>query len=243
MSDSNLIKGKSKVINIHGNIDNLMDVIFGYGDENSKEYKEIENSEDIFLENIKSFKYLKNENYDNLREFIEGRIYEVYILGHSCSVTDRILLKKVFENKNCISIKIIPRNGDENTRLENYRQISFNIARNFDDNGLMRDKVIPFESSNLTLPNLERLKVKVSYYIKSKITKLKTDCLNTTFVKYKVFDKITNSYTEIEITPSEYGGFDMLFFDISIRYKDYEELALGIMERCEIIELIEQKFL
>jgi hypothetical protein len=168
LSDSNLIKGKSKVINIHGNIDNLMDVIFGYGDENSKEYKEIENSEDIFLENIKSFKYLKNENYDNLREFIEGRIYEVYILGHSCSVTDRILLKKVFENKNCISIKIIPRNGDENTRLENYRKISFNIARNFDDNGLMRDKVIPFKDCIISLPNIDKFKVKVFEYIKSK---------------------------------------------------------------------------
>jgi hypothetical protein len=72
---------------------------------------------------------------------------------------------------------------------------------------------------------------------------LRNDCLITILVKNNVFDKFTNSYTIIEITHSEYGGFDMLFFEISQRYDDYEELVLGIMERCEIIELIEQKYL
>lgn len=161
-----LIKNKSKVINIHGNLNKPEDVIFGFGDENTNEYKEIENSEDVFLENIKSFKYLKNDNYDLLSNFIHGDFYEVYLLGHSCAVTDRVLLKKIFENTRCLSIKIVPRSGDEKIRFENYKEISFNIARIFDDNGLMRDKVIPYESCKISLPDIERFKVDVFDFLK-----------------------------------------------------------------------------
>lgn len=158
---------KSEIINIHGDIDNIEDVIFGFGDENTEEYKAIENSEDVFLENIKSFKYLSNDNYDKLINYLYGDYYEVYLLGHSCSVTDRVLLKKVFENPKCLSIKIIPRNGnkDEYLRFQNFREISFNIARIFDDNGLMRDKVIPYKSIKESLPYYE---ITLLDYLKSK---------------------------------------------------------------------------
>jgi hypothetical protein len=146
-------------MNIHGDIKNTDDIIFGFGDENTNEYKDIENSEDVFLENIKSFKYLKNNNYDKLIGFINNDHYEVYLLGHSCAITDRVLLKKIFENKYCLTIKIIPKSGVESERLENFNQILYNIARIFDDNGMMRDKVIPFEFCDISLPNIEKIKV------------------------------------------------------------------------------------
>lgn len=154
-------------LNIHGNIKKSNDIIFGFGDENTIEYKQIENSEDVFLENIKSFKYLKNKNYDNLIGYIERNFYEVYLLGHSCSVTDRVLLKKIFENTNCLTIKIIPRHGNEEERYNNYKEICFNIARIFEDNGLMRDKVIPFEDCSISLPNIKKFEVNVFDYLKN----------------------------------------------------------------------------
>jgi hypothetical protein len=154
-------KHKSEIINIHGEIQNSEDVIFGFGDENTNKYKEIENSDDIFLENIKSFKYLKNNNYDKLIGFIDSDYFEVYLLGHSCSITDRVLLKKIFESTNCFSIKIIPKSGNDNERYQNHKEICFNIARIFDDNGMMRDKVIPFEDCDVHLPNYEKFEVKI----------------------------------------------------------------------------------
>ena len=159
-------------INIHGNIKESNEVIFGYGDENTNEYREIENSEDVFLENIKSFKYLKNNNYDLLTNYIDSDYYEVYLLGHSCSVTDRVLLKKIFEHKNCLTIKIIPRHGDDDERLKNYKEISFNIARIFDDNGLMRDKMISFEDCKNSLPKFEKHKVIVFEFLKTTKNKI-----------------------------------------------------------------------
>ncbi len=147
--------------NIHGNLKYSKDIIFGFGDENTNEYKEIENSEDIFLENIKSFKYLKNRNYDLITSYIKSDYYEVYLLGHSCSITDRVLLKKIFENPNCITIKILPKHGNDDERYQNYKEICFNIARIFDDNGMMRDKVIPFEDCDVHLPNYDKFEVKI----------------------------------------------------------------------------------
>jgi hypothetical protein len=148
-------------MSIHGNIKKPNDIIFGFGDENTNEYREIENSEDVFLENIKSFKYLKNNNYDKLMGFIDSDHYEVYLLGHSCSVTDRVLLKKIFESPNCITIKIIPKHGNYDERLENYNQILYNIARIFEDNGMMREKVIPFQYCDVHLPNIKKFEITI----------------------------------------------------------------------------------
>jgi hypothetical protein len=149
------------VLNIHGSIKNSNDIIFGFGDENTNEYKDIENSEDVFLENIKSFKYLKNNHYDKLIGFIDNDHYEVYLLGHSCSVTDRVLLKKIFESPYCITIKIIPRYGKDDERYQNYKEICFNIARIFEDNDIMRGKVIPFPNCDVHLPNYDKFEVKI----------------------------------------------------------------------------------
>lgn len=96
-------QGKHHINHIHGSIDN--DIIFGYGDEMDKNYKLIEElNENLFFEHIKSFGYFKKDNYSNLLSFLSSGKYEVCIYGHSCGLSDRVMLKEIFEHKNCLSV-------------------------------------------------------------------------------------------------------------------------------------------
>ncbi|MBK6364090.1 MAG: hypothetical protein IPF52_11590 [Saprospiraceae bacterium] len=54
---------------------------------------------------IKSFDYFKTDNYSKLLAFLESE-FDVYIMGHSCGLSDRTLLSTIFEHENCRKIKI-----------------------------------------------------------------------------------------------------------------------------------------
>lgn len=126
---------------IHGSLGNPKEMIFGYGDEMDKDFKDLENrNENALLENSKSIKYLETSHYRDLLSFIEGGPFQVYIMGHSCGNSDRTLLNTIFEHQNCISIKpfcYINDNGEDN-----YSELTRNIYRNFTDKKLFRDRVV-----------------------------------------------------------------------------------------------------
>ncbi|MDA3881722.1 MAG: AbiH family protein [Bacteroidales bacterium] len=134
-------------IHIHGELNNTDNpIIFGYGDELDEKYKEIENLDNNdFLENIKSIKYSETPNYSKLMEYIYSDSYEVFVLGHSCGLSDRTLLNTLFEHENCVSIKpfyyeyIDEETGESN---DNYSDIVRNISRCFNSKPLMRDRVV-----------------------------------------------------------------------------------------------------
>ena len=126
---------------IHGSLQNPNDIIFGYGDELDENYKKILNKNDNeVLRNIKTFKYSNEQNYRNMLRFIESSPFQVFIMGHSCGNSDRTLLNTIFEHKNCVSIKPFYHKKDEGS--DNYTEIVQNIARNFTDMKLMRDRVV-----------------------------------------------------------------------------------------------------
>ena len=129
-------------VHIHGELDNSDNpIIFGYGDELDEKYKLIEQLNDNrYLENIKSIKYLETRNYMELLSFIDSARYEVFIMGHSCGISDRTLLNTLFEHENCVSIKFFyyKENDDKN----NYSDIVRNISRNFTNKPLMRKIVV-----------------------------------------------------------------------------------------------------
>jgi hypothetical protein len=127
---------------IHGELDSPQSIIFGYGDELDKHYKELEELNDNeYLNNIKSIKYLEATNYRNLLNFIESAPFQIYIMGHSCGNSDRTLLNTLFEHENCISIKPFYYQKEEGS--DNYTEIVQNISRNFKDKQALRDKVVP----------------------------------------------------------------------------------------------------
>ena len=126
---------------IHGHLDNPDSVIFGYGDELDNKYQEISSlNNNELLKNIKSIRYLEDVNYRNVLEFVESAPYQIYIMGHSCGTSDRILLNTLFEHPNCVSIKPFYYQNDEGQ--DNYIEIVQNISRNFSNAQKMRDRVV-----------------------------------------------------------------------------------------------------
>lgn len=144
---------KTNLNYIHGNLEGNKGLpIFGFGDEFDKDYltfEELKNNE--LFEHIKSFWYLKNKNYFDLLRYIESDSFQVHIYGHSCGLSDRTMLRTIFEHKNCFSIKVFY----YGTKVENdYTDKSYDIARHFNDKTILREKLIPEELSR-SMPQIK----------------------------------------------------------------------------------------
>ena len=146
-----------KFINhIHGSLENRKQMIFGYGDEMDKDFQELEDkNENELLKNSKSVKYLEADNYRKLLKFIEGGMFQVYIMGHSCGNSDRTLLNTIFEHENCVSIKPFYYKWGEKEGEDTYSDITRNIYRNFKNKVLYRDRVVN-KTQCKPMPQLEK---------------------------------------------------------------------------------------
>jgi len=135
---------------IHGQLgDKLNPLIFGFGDELDDDYLKMERERAKgYFDYIKSFWYFRTSNYRELTRFIESDTYQVYILGHSCGLSDRTMLHMIFEHSNCKSIKIYYHGTKENN---NYTAITYDIARHFKNKEEMRNKIVSLDQS-LNMP-------------------------------------------------------------------------------------------
>jgi hypothetical protein len=104
-----------QLINIHGNLNDIDSIIFGYGDLKDANYENLENTHNNdFLKHVKHFYYFQRKDYHQLIRFIEAYTssgnckvkYEAFIMGHSCGVSDRMLLNRIFNPTTCNKIKI-----------------------------------------------------------------------------------------------------------------------------------------
>ncbi len=141
---------------IHGELGNNKNPpIFGFGDELDKNYLEFENlkNNELFT-HIKSFKYSQTENYHNLIRFVESNDFQVYIIGHSCGISDRTMLNQIFEHDNCKSIKIFYHKKRDGT--DDFTEKSYEISRHFKNKGLMRKKLVP-KSKSRQMPKPRKL--------------------------------------------------------------------------------------
>jgi hypothetical protein len=130
------------LLQIHGNIhDRTKEIVFGFGDDTNKMYKEIESYDySEFLKKIKSFQYGRDSNYHHFLNFMEEKDFEVFVVGHSCGLSDKTLLKTIFEHEKCYAIKAFHYNGEED---HFYKRMA--ISRHFDDKISMRKKVLPYD--------------------------------------------------------------------------------------------------
>jgi hypothetical protein len=120
-----------EIIHIHGRVsDPINPVIFGYGDESDPSYQKIEDCGDnVFLEHIKSFGYFQANNYRKLIELIDAAPFKTYIVGHSCGMSDRILLNEIFEHPNCKQIEIFYHRRNDGS--DNFKEITQEISHHF----------------------------------------------------------------------------------------------------------------
>lgn len=127
---------------IHGKLnDSENPIIFGFGDEYDQKYIELEhmNNNKLF-EHIKSFGYLRTDNYANLTRFVSAEKFQVHIYGHSCGLSDRTMFKEIFEHENCISIKIFYHQRPDGSN--DFTDKCYDIYRHFTNKNMMRNKVV-----------------------------------------------------------------------------------------------------
>lgn len=138
------LNGNNSSINyIHGKLSDSKSIIFGYGDELDTEFKLlVKMNDNEYLRNVKSIRYLESDNYRRVLSFIESGFYQVFIMGHSCGLSDRTLLNTLFEHENCVSIKPFYYKKKDGT--DNYTELVQNIYRNFTDKKMMRDRVVNY---------------------------------------------------------------------------------------------------
>lgn len=121
------------VLYIHGELNSSSNpIIFGYGDETDLYYEKIERLNiNEFTKNFKSFKYLHSDNYKKLFFKID-KGYEVSVIGHSCGISDRVLLKEILTSNRCKSINLYHyKRPDGTTDFEEKTQ---EISRHFPAN-------------------------------------------------------------------------------------------------------------
>lgn len=141
------------ICHIHGDLEDVDSMIFGYGDEMDTDYKSIEDSNDNqYFEGIKSFKYAENGKYRDLLRFLNSDDYQVVIYGHSCGLSDRVMLNEIFEHDNCKSIKIHFYDKKE------FINKTMDISRHFKSNQLMRKKIVEYDEKNRIPQAMEILK-------------------------------------------------------------------------------------
>ena len=129
----------AELVYIHGKLDEPASVIFGYGDEVDVSYKKLQDlNYHECMRNIKSMRYPQAPNYKKVLEFMESAPFQVYVMGHSCGLSDRTLLSKIFRHKLCTSIKpyfyINPKTGEDD-----YNRLIPNISRHLAN---MADRVV-----------------------------------------------------------------------------------------------------
>ena len=138
---------------IHGQLNNDNNpIIFGFGDELDDAYLKMELEKTRgFFKFIKSFGYFRTSHYRDLIRYIDGDLYQVYVMGHACGLSDRTMLNMIFEHKNCQSIKLFYHQHEERN---NYPELVEDVARHFHNKQLMRRLIVPFDHS-MKMPQVE----------------------------------------------------------------------------------------
>lgn len=128
---------------IHGDLSKSSSLVFGYGDESNEHYKKLEAINKLeFLEKMKSFFYSKTDEYLKLVDFMSSKEFDVFVIGHSLGLSDRVLLKSIFENDNCKAIRLFHRGEEEHF----FKSIS--LSRHFSNKTEMRNKLIPYNEND-----------------------------------------------------------------------------------------------
>ena len=84
---------------------------------------------------------MKMNFLNTLLRFIETEDFEVFVMGHSCGLSDRTMLNTIFARQHCKSIKIFYNPKDA---ANDYRNKTYEISRHFNNKASMREKIVPF---------------------------------------------------------------------------------------------------
>lgn len=147
-------------IHIHGSLKEE-DIVLGYGDETTDKFRELEDTNDNELTKyLKSFCYMQNSRYRQFFEVLERGPFRLHLMGHSCGLSDRVLLSSIFNHPNLEDVKIYYH--DRGTDGNDYFQLCQNISRHFHDKHAMRLKILPCKSEDHNMMSVPLIPHKTS---------------------------------------------------------------------------------
>lgn len=142
---------KSKIIHIHGELQNPKNpIIFGYAANHKESRDLLDKNDKEYLRNIKKQLYKRTDNEYNLSKYLSDHknIY-LSILGHSCGLSDKLILEQILNHENI-------HDKDRSIRIfyykeyESYFETQVNIDRIMNDDERFRTLIVDFESTDKT---------------------------------------------------------------------------------------------
>jgi hypothetical protein len=133
----------SELVQIHGLLESEENpIIFGYAADDNQSRKLLQFDDKEFMRNIKKHNYKRTKEENRLIQFLDkNRDIEVSIIGHSCGLSDKLILNQIFNNKNVSDIRIY-----YHKNYEHYFETQVNIDRIMNNDFNFR-KLINFQDS------------------------------------------------------------------------------------------------
>jgi len=99
---------EGQMIHIHGELQNESNpIIFGFAANNEESRELINIGDREYIRNIKKHNYKRTNNRNILKNFLNNKYkIEVSILGHSCGISDKLILHDIFNHDNISKIRI-----------------------------------------------------------------------------------------------------------------------------------------
>lgn len=141
---------KSQLVQIYGEIDSIVNpIIFGYAADNSEARKLLHFEDKEFMRNIKKHNYKRTQEESRLRNYLqENNEIVVSVLGHSCGISDKLILNQIFNHENIAEIRVF-----YYKEHEHYFETQVNIDRIM-NNDTNFQKLINFQDS-LSMPQYD----------------------------------------------------------------------------------------
>lgn len=123
----------AEIIHMHGELNSDQNpIIFGFAADDEDIAPLVDKDDNEYLRNIKRHEYKRSNNEDVLRKYLkENKDIRVTILGHSCGISDKLILEQILNHGNIHSIRFLYYLNHEsyfNSQINAYR-----IMRNNDN--------------------------------------------------------------------------------------------------------------
>ena len=143
---------KCPIIHIHGELENDDNpIIFGYAANHKESRDLLSKNDNEYMRNVKKHLYKRTNNHSKLIGFLDkygGRanIYEqidVFFLGHSCGLSDKLILNEILNNKDIYAIRRFYYND-----YKDYFEGTVNIDRIMENDERFKELIITFPDSH-----------------------------------------------------------------------------------------------
>ena len=143
---------KCPIIHIHGELEKEENpMIFGYAANNNDIRKLLSNNENEYAKNIKKYLYKRTNNELLLKNFLgssknilkNSEMIDVYIFGHSCGLSDNLILNEIFIHRAINTIKIF-----FHETFDKYFDVQVNIDRIMNSDLRFTSLIVNFKDSH-----------------------------------------------------------------------------------------------